>query len=152
MRTLANLFTVLSLSLILCLSSCSNAEPVNISEEEVHTAADIAKTFNKKSTIKEAAVTFYDNEEVFYGWYSLINFGLDEDDSLENLKDAAYTLAAFLPTSLKLSDEQYYEATLEKPAQYTMVYETEDFTVLTEIYSFLENGDRCAEIYIRDAE
>ena len=116
----------------------------------VYTAELIASAFNEAISAYGLSASYYDIEGVFTGWYLGVYFSTSEDDSEDNLGSAAYTLASFLPDSMLLYDEGYDEATSEKAAQYSMVFVTEDFSVASEVYGFLDSGYLSAEIYIYD--
>jgi len=85
------------------------------------------------------------------GWYLLYKFGVSTDDSLENLRAKLYIFKEFLPSFLFKFNETYRVASEgNDSAQYTLVMVNSNISAVVTIYSFIEDGAPCVEIFIYD--
>lgn len=119
------------------------------SEEEFRLlkAKDISFAFNTTVSLMgySFSVEYYETED-FTGWWTEVLDTTERDNS----KDMALFMSSFLPDYVYIWKYGYIEATDARDNEYAVVSVNPNISSAVEVYSYLDNDNLNAEIYIYD--
>ena len=179
MKSFAKLFLLLPLAFSMSLAGCkeskkssetseptssevvpSSSEGESTSEEPVveYTAAKVCEDFNANLTAAGYGSLAAEWDETYEEYSTGASFGASEDESEENLSDAAGTLASFLPEYMSLgfavygdpTSEDYYDLFEDGSIYFYASFVSPDESVEAAVISYVYSGYLCAQIGIYD--